>query len=278
MSGRANLTTSDPVVFFLPAHNEEATVASLVARMPVRIRGHRVECVVIDDGSTDRTARQADAAGAQVVSFPQNRGLGAAVREGLRVATERHAAAAVFCDADGEYAPEELERLVAPILDGEADYVVGSRFAGAIEHMRPHRRLGNVALTHALRRIARAPISDGQSGYRALSPSAARSAEIAHDYNYAQVLTLDLLRKGFRYREVPISYRFRTSGRSFVRPGRYLLEVVPTVWRLVRQQPAAAQSSTTWVANDSIARAHRTRSNRPAPAKQAAAVHPIASA
>jgi hypothetical protein len=79
--------------------------------------------------------------------------------------------------------------------------------------------------------VARAPIGDGQSGFRALSGAAAADAEIVHDYNYAQVLTLDLLAKGYRYLEVPIGYQFRTTGRSFVRPARYLRQVVPAVWK-----------------------------------------------
>jgi glycosyltransferase involved in cell wall biosynthesis len=157
------------------------------------------------------------------------------VRTGLRLAVDEGAAAVAFLDADGEYAPEELEHVVGPILRGEADYVVGTRFGGRIDRMLPHRRLGNLVLTHALRWLARAPITDGQSGYRALSPAAARDAEIAHDFNYAQVLTLDLLAKGYRYAEVPISYRFREHGRSFVRLVPYLRAVVPAVWRTVRR-------------------------------------------
>ena len=97
--------------------------------------------------------------------------------------------------------------------------------------MRPHRRVGNVVLTAGLSFVARRRITDGQSGYRAFSPAAAAAAEIVHDYNYAQVLTLDLLAKGFRYHEVPISYHFRTTGRSFVTLGRYLRNVVPAVYR-----------------------------------------------
>ena len=92
--------------------------------------------------------------------------------------------------------------------------------------MLPQRRLGNLALTGLLRFVARAPIGDGQSGFRALSRAAAAEAEIVHDYNYAQVLTLDLLAKRHRYLEVPIGYRFRTTVRSFVRPLRYLRQVV----------------------------------------------------
>ncbi|HEV2757369.1 MAG TPA: lysylphosphatidylglycerol synthase domain-containing protein [Actinomycetota bacterium] len=220
-----------PVVLFLPAHDEVESVGGVVARAPGTICGRHVETIVVDDGSSDGTAGAAAAAGATVVSMGRNRGLGAAVRRGLREGVARGAAAIAFCDADGEYAPEELERVVTPILEGSADYVVGSRFAGRIDRMLPHRRFGNVVLTKALSFVARRQISDGQSGYRALSLAAAADAEIVHDYNYAQVLTLDLLGKGYRYAEVPISYRFRTAGKTFVKLGRYLRNVVPAVHR-----------------------------------------------
>jgi glycosyltransferase involved in cell wall biosynthesis len=220
-----------PVVLFLPAHDEEATVAAVVGRVPERVLGRAVECLVVDDGSSDRTAALAAEAGAAVLATAANRGLGAAVRAGLAWAVRRGAAAVAFCDADGEYDPRELERLVAPVLQGRADYVVGSRFAGRIHRMLPHRRVGNRLLTRLLGWVARAPIGDGQSGFRALSRAAAADAEVVHDYNYAQVLTLDLLAKGYRYLEVPIGYRFRTVGRSFVRPLTYVRRVTPAVWR-----------------------------------------------
>ncbi|MGE3285785.1 MAG: lysylphosphatidylglycerol synthase domain-containing protein [Pseudonocardia sp.] len=221
-----------PVVAFSPAHQEEATVGAVVARVPATVGGRPVVTLVIDDGSTDATAARAAAAGARVVSLPQNRGLGAAVRRGLAEACALRPAAVVYVDADGEYFPEDMAALVAPVLAGDADYVVGSRFTGDIERMLTRRRLGNRVLTAVLRRVARRrDLTDGQSGFRAFSPAAAAAAEIVHDYNYAQVLTLDLLGKGFAYAEVPIRYRFRTTGTSFVRLGRYLRKVVPAVYR-----------------------------------------------
>jgi glycosyltransferase involved in cell wall biosynthesis len=221
-------------VIFLPAFNEAATIAEVVKRVPRSVAGHPVRCVVIDDGSTDATAALARAAGAEVSGLGRNRGLGAAVRCGLALAAPAGAVAVAFCDADGEYAPEELPRLVAPILRAEADYVVGSRFSGHIERMHPQRRLGNRVLTAGLAWVARCPLTDGQSGYRALSAAAAAEARIVHDYNYAQVLTLDLLSRGFRYAEVPISYAFRRHGRSFVRLVPYLRRVVPAVASVLR--------------------------------------------
>ncbi len=225
------MATHPPVLVFLPARDEAATVAALLARVPAEVLGHPVRRLVVDDASTDQTAALATAAGADVLTFAAHRGLGAGVREGLRAGAMLGAAAVAFMDADGEYAPEELDRLVGPILAGTADYVVGSRFAGDPCRMRPHRWVGNRLLTLGVRALARQPITDGQSGYRALSGRAAAAAEVIHDFNYAQVLTLDLMAKGFRYAEVPISYQFRTEGRSFVRLWPYLRQVVPAVWR-----------------------------------------------
>jgi len=219
-----------PVVAFLPAHDEQDSVGAVVRRLPTRVAGRPVEVVVVDDGSTDATAERAARAGARVVQVRPNRGLGAAVRRGLAEAVARHPACVVYLDADGEYAPEDLAAVAAPVLDGSADYVVGSRFAGRIERMRLHRRVGNRVLTAWVRWMTRRrDVTDGQSGYRAFSPAAAAAAEVVHDYNYAQVLTLDLLGKGYAYAEVPIHYRFRTTGRSFVRLGRYLRRVLPAV-------------------------------------------------
>ena len=236
----------------MPTFNEAGRVGGVIARLPPFVLGLRTTCIVIDDGSTDDTVAEALSAGAKVVRHESNMGLGAAIRTGLRVAVDDGSEIVAFCDGDGEYAPEELDRLVAPILEGNADYVVGSRFAGTIRRMSPHRRLGNIVLTRWVRWMTRRPLTDGQSGYRALSRAAAIDAEVIHDYNYAQVLTLDLLAKGYAYAEVPISYEFRSDGKSFVRLGSYLRRVVPATMREIRaqssataQSPTAAQSSTT---------------------------------
>lgn len=250
-----------PVVLFLPARDEVATVAQVLGRAPrvVTVDGcsHPVRTLVVDDGSADGTGEAALACGAEVIRT-DGVGLGAAVGIGLAWAASVGAAAVAFCDADLEYDPAELEVVVGPVLTGDADYVVGSRFLGGSRHMKPHRELGNrflTVLTAASTAGRRAvPLTDGQSGYRALSREAAAAAVVAHDYNYAQVLTLDLLGRGFRYGEVPITYSHRQVGRSFVRLPTYLRRVLPAMWRVRRSwsstvaptdRPAGVQSSTT---------------------------------
>ncbi len=125
------------VALVTPTFNEAGRVGGVISRLPPIVAGLRTTCIVIDDGSTDDTVAEALSAGAKVVRHESNLGLGAAIRTGLRVAVEDGAEIIAFCDGDGEYAPEELERLVAPILDGSADYVVGSRFTGTIRRMSP---------------------------------------------------------------------------------------------------------------------------------------------
>jgi glycosyltransferase involved in cell wall biosynthesis len=218
----------------VPAKNEEATVGELLDRIAgVRVPGWELHPIVVDDGSTDRTAEVARKFGAVVVGHPANRGLGAAVRTGLRAAVEAGVGAVAYLDADLEYFPEDIPALVEPILAGRADYVPGSRFMCGVRGMRLHRRLGNHAFTALLMLLTRRRLSDGQTGMRAFSCEAAERAEIIHDYNYAQVLTLNLLRKGFRLEEVPIRYRVREHGVSFVN-WRYPAKVLPAIWRELR--------------------------------------------
>jgi glycosyltransferase involved in cell wall biosynthesis len=218
----------------IPAKDEEATVGELLDRIGrVQVPGYELRTIVVDDGSTDRTAEIARDHGANVVRHLENRGLGAAVRTGLRTAVERDADAVAYLDADLEYYPEDIPCLVEPVLAGRADYVLGSRFLCGVRGMKLYRHIGNHAFTLLLVLLTRCRMTDGQTGMRAFSREAAATAEIIHDYNYAQVLTLDLLRKGCAFEEVPIRYRLRKHGESFI-SWRYPARVLPAMWRELR--------------------------------------------
>ena len=220
----------------VPAMDEEATIGELLDRIGrVRVPGCELFTLVVDDGSTDRTAEISRGRGATVVRHESNRGLGAAVRTGLRSAVGEGADLVAYLDADLEYYPEDIPRMVEPILQGRADYVLGSRFTGesGARGMRAYRWIGNHFFTALLVLLTRRWITDGQTGMRAFSREAAADAEIVHDYNYAQVLTLDLVRKGYRLLEIPIRYRLREHGASFI-SWRYPAKVLPAIWRELR--------------------------------------------
>lgn len=216
----------------IPARNEEQNVGAVIDGVPRVACGVELEVLVVDDGSRDATAAIARAHGARVLSHHQGRGLGAALRSGLQAARDGDYDVCVYLDGDGEYDPREIPRLLEPIVRGRADYVVGSRFLGKRSGMSWHRALANrlgSALLGML--LGGRVVTDGQSGFRAFSRRALAAARIRHDYNYAQVLTIALWGAGIEPLEVPIAWRRRTAGRSFVRYPEYLARVLPAVWR-----------------------------------------------
>ncbi|RDU36262.1 glycosyltransferase family 2 protein [Neobacillus piezotolerans] len=225
------------IIVFLPAHNEEESIPQVIRKIPRYYHPSvEVEVLVIDDGSTDATVAIAKESGADhVFSFKKNQGLGAAVRKGLQLCVELGADIGVMIDADNEYPADQIPDLVAPILAGDADYVTGSRFLGTIKGMRWNRRIGNYCFTLLQSILLRRWIYDGQSGMRAFSRLAMEHAEIEHDYNYAQVITLNLLRKGFRMKEIPIRYQVRETGESFIKFKAYMTSVLPAIIREMRK-------------------------------------------
>ncbi|MFN8585550.1 MAG: lysylphosphatidylglycerol synthase domain-containing protein [Dehalococcoidia bacterium] len=218
----AEKPAQERVAFVIPAHNEARNLPHVLDGLARLEIPHDV--IVIDDGSSDGTGAVAAGFGAIVIHHEQRRGLGAALRTGLAAARDLPVTAAVYLDADGEYDPADAPTLLEPIRAGGADYVLGSRFRGEIEGMSRSRRAANHGFSLLLSLLCGRRISDGQTGYRAFSRRALEVAEIVHDYNYAQVLTLDLLKKGMRMAEAPVRYRRRTSGASFVR-AEYLWRV-----------------------------------------------------
>jgi glycosyltransferase involved in cell wall biosynthesis len=225
------------VIVFLPAHNEEAAIAEVIQKVPRHFHPLvEVSVLVIDDGSTDQTVAVAKEAGADYIyKMGRNCGLGAAVRKGLQECLRLGADISVMIDADNEYPAEQIPELLAPIFKGEADYTMGSRFLGEIRGMKWHRRIGNYFFTCLQSLLLRTWIYDGQSGMRAFSRQAMEHAHIIHDYNYAQVLTLHLVRKGFRMKEVPIRYKVRTTGRSFIKFWAYMSAVFPAIWKEMKR-------------------------------------------
>jgi glycosyltransferase involved in cell wall biosynthesis len=194
----------------IPVWNEEATVARVVAR--VLAGGVASEVVVVDDGSTDGTGgalRGLSDPRVRVLTHPRNRGKGAALRTGFAAATGE---VVVVQDGDLEYDPADYPALLAPILDGRADAVYGSRFLGG-----PHRVLlfwhhaGNRLLTLLSNMITNLNLTDMETGAKAFRASALARVTLRQDrFGFEPEVTAKLARSGARIWETPVSYAGRT--------------------------------------------------------------------
>lgn len=206
-------------MFVIPALNEAATIAAVVSGARAAAPGAMV--VVVDDGSTDRTAERAAGAGAEVLRLPFNCGIGTAVQLGLRFAVAQGAERVVRLDGDGQHDPADAARLLAALADG-ADYALGSRFrGGAPASWRTSlvRRLGIRWFAAALRLAGARGISDPTSGFFAANVRAARFLAEHYASDYPEVdAVVRLARRGFRLVEVPVAMRARGGGVSSIGP------------------------------------------------------------
>jgi glycosyltransferase involved in cell wall biosynthesis len=221
-------------VALVPAFNEEANVGRVIDE--IRAFDPALDVVVVDDGSYDRTAEVARAHGATVVRLPFNLGIGGAVQTGFRFAFEHDYDLAVRLDGDGQHDPSELERILAPVVGGEADIAVGSRFAGEHDGYRSSRprRIGIRLLAWVVSRIVGRRVTDTTSGFQALNR---RAIELfAHDYphDYPEVeATIMVSRHRLRSVEVPVSMRERGGGRSSITALRsvyYMVKVLLAIF------------------------------------------------
>lgn len=200
----------------IPAYNEEESISKVIKEIPKKIEGiDEVEVIVINDGSKDRTSEAAKEAGAdKIIQFPSNKGLAIAFKEGLNAATDGGADIIVNIDADGQYNALEIPELIKPILDGKAEIVLGSRFAGTIEDMVPQKRWGNKLATFIVSLAAGKKISDAQTGFRAFSREAALRLVIHTGYTYTQEMIVQAAHKRIGMMEVPVEFRKRKGGES----------------------------------------------------------------
>lgn len=208
------------LVCLIPAYDEEVTIAAVIAAIPRRVPGFdEVEVIVIDDGSRDRTAEVAARAGAQVVSHPVNLGVGAAFHTGIDRALDRGADAVVTLDADGQFDPRHIPRLIAPIRDGRAGMVTASRFLdpSLVPRMPRAKRWGNAGMAWLVSLLTGRRFHDVSCGYRAYSRQAALHLNLFGHFTYTQETFLDLTAKKIPIVEVPLPIRGeRESGESRV--------------------------------------------------------------
>lgn len=196
----------------IPALNEETSLPDVLSVIPKEVEGLDVEAIVVSDGSTDATEEVAREFGALVVGRDLRRGQGAAVSLGYRLAVARGADVVATVDADGQYDPLELPRLVRPILDGDADVVHGSRVLGSYDRPMFGRAQGVRVFAWLTSRMARSTITDPASGFRAFSASALRRLEFRESQFHASEVTVAAVKQGFRVLEVPCTFRERAAG------------------------------------------------------------------
>lgn len=163
------------LVVQIPCFNEEATLAATVADVPRRVAGvDSVEVLVVDDGSTDASVAVARSAGADfIVRHARNRGLAAAFRTGVDACMRLGAHFVVNMDANGQYRGADIPRLIAPLVAGEADIVVGDRQTGSLDHFSPGKRLLQRLGSSLIARLAGLSVPDAVSGFRAFTREAA---------------------------------------------------------------------------------------------------------
>ena len=204
-------------IAIVPAHNEEACIAEVVRE--IRAFDPELEVVVVDDGSVDRTAALAADAGAHVVRLPFNLGIGGAVQTGFQYALAHGFELAVRLDGDGQHDPQELPRLLEPLLADEADIVVGSRFAARDRHYRAPfaRGLGIRLFAWIVSLLVGQRVTDTTSGFQALNRRgiALFAADYPHDYPEVEA-TVMVHQHRLTMMEVPVRMRERAAGASSI--------------------------------------------------------------
>jgi glycosyltransferase involved in cell wall biosynthesis len=224
------------LVIQIPAWNEEDHLAETVAALPRQVAGFdEVEVLVVDDGSDDRTAAVARSSGADVVRLPVHRGLAVAFATGLDAALERGADVIVNTDADGQYDPRDIPTLVAPIVDGDAQMVIGDRRVETIRHFSATKKLLQKLGSWVVRRISRTEVTDATSGFRAISRAAALKLHVFTRFTYTLETILQAGEAGLKVVSVPIRTRPGETrpSRLFKSDAGYVLRSLESIARIV---------------------------------------------
>jgi glycosyltransferase involved in cell wall biosynthesis len=207
-------TALPPVAIVIAAFNEEGVVGSVVDALPNTLCGLSTMPIVVSDGSKDGTVEEASAHGALVCGVPVNRGQGAALRLGYRLAREGGAQYIITTDADGQYNPAEMDAVLRPVVEGRADFVTGSRKLGSQETKDPVRRLGTWVFAVTISLLTGQRITDSSFGLRAMRAEVTAAVRLEQPQYQSSELLIAVLTHGFRVAEVPATIHKRKVGES----------------------------------------------------------------
>lgn len=223
------------LIIQLPCYNEAESLPVTLRELPRSIPGiDRVEWLVVDDGSTDDTASVARNQGVDhVVRLPKNQGLARAFMVGLEVSLARGADIVVNTDADNQYRSDDIQKLIAPILDGEAEIVIGERPIDEIAHFSSLKKMLQRLGSWVVRKISSTDVRDAPSGFRAISREAAMQLHVFNEYSYTLETIIQAGRKGMAITSVPVRTNadLRPS-RLFQSLGEYVRRQVVTMLRI----------------------------------------------
>ena len=202
------------IAILIPAYNEAENIGVVLDQIPPAACGVRTEVLVVDDGSRDGTGDVAAEHGAAVARHVTNRGGGAALRTGYRLMVESGAEIVVTLDADGQHRPDEMERLVKPILDGEVEMAHGSRVLGHADRNHFARELGIVFFNRLVSIITRTHVTDCSNGYRAVRTKVLPQLVLRQEQFHTSEFMIEAIKRGIPAKEVPITVEQRLHGHS----------------------------------------------------------------
>ncbi len=203
-----------PVAIVIAAYNEEGAIGPVISELPGEVCGLATAVIVVADGCADGTVAEAAAAGAMVCDVPVNRGQGAALRLGYRIAREGGAQYIVTTDADGQYNAAEIPALLQPILDGKADFVTGSRRLGSAETKDPVRKAGVLFFAALVTALTGQKIGDTTFGLRAMRAEVTGAVQLEQPQYQASELLIGVITHGYKLLEVPATIHRRAVGES----------------------------------------------------------------
>ena len=202
------------VAIVIAAYNEEGAIGPVIRELPAQACGLATTAIVVTDGCKDRTADESREAGAMVCEVPVNRGQGAALRLGYRLAREGGAQFIVTTDADGQYNPAEIENVLAPVAAGEADFATGSRRLGSQETKDAVRRAGSWFFATTLTLLTGQKISDTTFGLRAMRAAVTGAVSLEQPQYQSSELLIGIITHGYKLTEVPATIHKRRVGES----------------------------------------------------------------